>query len=265
MRELQSFGAAGEVTGSCHLLTGDNGSRVLIDFGAFQGGKTQEARNRDLLNFDPASLDAVILTHAHLDHTGNLPRLTQRGYNGRIFATGPTADLARLVLNDTANIQSHNSYEDPIFTKYDVRDVMHLMTREHFGDEFRAGGFRVKFVEAGHILGSASLVLREDDTPNAETIVFSGDLGNDDPTDIIHKKQLIDQADIFVMETTYGGKEHPVEDSKEILREEFEAIEKKQWDASYSNFFNSTGTTTAPHDSRTTEREKNLTKDKGIL
>lgn len=226
MRELQTLGAAGEVTGSGYLLTGDNGSQVLIDFGMFQGGKKQEARNREPLNFNPSSLDAVILTHAHLDHTGNLPRLTQRGYNGRIFATGPTADLARLVLNDTASIQSQNPYEEPLYTRYDVRDVMHLMTREHFGDEFRAGGFRGKFVEAGHILGSASLVLTEEETRNGETIVFSGDLGTDDPADIIHKKQLIDEADIFVMETTYGGKEHPVEDAKEILREEFEAIEK---------------------------------------
>lgn len=229
MKELQSFGAAGEVTGSCHVLTDNHDNRILVDFGMFQGSKDKERLNATPPDFDASELQGVALTHGHADHAARLPLLSKMGYEGSIYATPPTRDLAQLILADSANIMQ-KEYQFggrmPLYDRDDVSRTMEMFKTVDYGEQFNIGGFRGTFRNAGHILGSASLELREQKVPYPETIVFSGDLGNDNPDDIIRSKELIDQADIVVMETTYGDKNHEVENTDEVIKEELERIQR---------------------------------------
>lgn len=230
MRHLESFGAAGgEVTGSCHVVTDNNNRKVLVDFGMFQGADEHNDSNYIPPNFDPREIDSALITHAHLDHTGRLPFLTQDGYRGPIYTTEPTRELARLVLEDAAEIQRMNARrgECPLYSSADVAQVMARMKAVPYDQPFEVGGFTATFRDAGHILGSASVELTEREVTRPETLVFSGDLGNDDPYDILRAKRLIDRADVVVMESTYGDREHSAENPEEMLGEEINEIEKR--------------------------------------
>jgi metallo-beta-lactamase family protein len=225
MTELTFLGAARTVTGSKYLLE-HGGSRVLIDCGLFQGLKELRRRNWEAPPFRPDALDAVVLTHAHLDHVGYLPRLVAHGYRGRIFCTGGTADLCRLVLPDAAHIQEEDArlankhgYTKhapalPLYTGADAyRAISQLQPLGYERPIEVAPGITIRFVQAGHLLGSA-YVLAE--LHGGATIVFGGDLGRygrpvlPDPADA-------PAADVVLVESTYGDRDHTPEDHGEPL------------------------------------------------
>ncbi|PTA68654.1 MBL fold metallo-hydrolase RNA specificity domain-containing protein [Deinococcus arcticus] len=216
---LQSFGAAQTVTGSMHLLTLD-GRQVLIDCGLFQGGDEMEARNREEFSFDVAGLDAVILTHAHLDHVGRLPLLVQRGYRGPVYCTAPTAALAETVLLDSARLQVDGYRHDlrrarrqghpddtvppPLYEEADVHRALALLRPSlSFGEPQRIAGVRVTPHRAGHILGSAYLLLEG----REGRLIMSGDLGNRE-SGLQPDFTLPPQADAVVLESTYANRTH---------------------------------------------------------
>ncbi len=231
--QLSFHGAAGGVTGSCYLLE-VNDKRLLIDCGWFQGSRALEEENADDFGFDPRSVDALLLTHAHLDHCGRLPLLAKRGFRGEIITTSATRDLAKLVLMDAAHLhvedfrrQSRRHLrrgEHAPAPLYDIPDALDAL--DHFGRRARYfqpfelfGGVRVTFGNAGHILGSAWVLLEVEEAGATKRLLFSGDLGN-------RGKPIIDgpapapQADYVVMESTYGDRAHKsVEASVEELRQ----------------------------------------------
>ncbi|WP_034385919.1 MBL fold metallo-hydrolase [Deinococcus sp. YIM 77859] len=215
---LQSLGAALTVTGSAHLLS-SRGGPVLIDCGLFQGGEELEARNREAFPFDPSDLAAVIVTHAHLDHIGRLPLLVRRGYRGPILCTPPTAALAETVLLDSARLQVEGFRQDlrkarrvgreaevqePLYEEEDVHRTLALMRpRLDFGETLRAGPLRVTPQRAGHILGSAYLLIEAD----GERVIFSGDLGNRE-SGLQLDFTPPPPADAVVIESTYADRTH---------------------------------------------------------
>lgn len=221
-------GAAGGVTGSCFLVTTGE-ARVLIDCGLYQGGD-EERDDRDnhdaggdtSFGFDPASIDYVLLTHAHLDHCGRLPLLAKAGFRGEVLATSATRDLARLVLLDAARLQAEDAHRDarrrmrrgaepsaPIYDELDVLDVMDRFGRSVTYDQTLTlcPGIRVTYRDAGHILGSASVLLEVDDQGEQRRLLFSGDLGTGTGP-ILNAPEPAPQADVVVMESTYGDRLH---------------------------------------------------------
>ncbi|MBT1443970.1 MBL fold metallo-hydrolase [Shewanella sp. JM162201] len=217
---LTFWGAAEEVTGSCHLLE-LNGKRVLIDCGMHQGGKEQEARNRDPFPFSPAEIDAVVLSHAHIDHSGRLPLLVKQGYSGPIFTHSATLELCAILLKDAAMLQEketerHNKKRlkqglDPLPVLFDETDVENAMLRFiplEYGLVFEpVPGVSVCLKDAGHILGSALLEVELDDGKRRKKLVFSGDLGRAGMP-ILQDPVLVDSADLVLMESTYGNRLH---------------------------------------------------------
>ena len=214
--QVDFLGAAGTVTGSRFLVTGQRG-RVLVDCGLYQGLRDLRRRNWEPFPVDPQSIDAVVVTHAHLDHSGYLPALVARGYSGPIFTTPGTADLLPLVLRDSAHLQVEDaeharkhgySKHDPPLPLYmldDVERALALVRRielGHAGDV--APGFAVEMRRAGHILGSASVVLTVDDGPR---ILISGDLGRDSHP-LLLPPEPPPAVDAVLVESTYGDRAH---------------------------------------------------------
>ncbi len=217
---LQFYGAAGEVTGSCHLLTVGS-HRVLLDCGLIQGGRRAEARNRDPFPFDPAEIDAVVLSHAHLDHGGRLPLLRQRGFSGTVHTHNASVGLVHILLADAASLAERDAEREnrkraragkpavsPLFTSSDAAAVDRLVRGHAYGESFDVvPGLSVTFHDAGHILGSACVQLRIDSGEVRRTLLFSGDLGQYD-TPILHDPQSPGGNDLVLMESTYGGRVH---------------------------------------------------------
>lgn len=215
--QVQFHGAAGEVTGSCHLV--EVGShRVLLDCGMIQGSAADERRNLLPFDFDAAAIDAVVLSHAHIDHSGRLPLLLKRGFRGPIFTHAATIDLAGILLADSAAIAAQDAERDnrhlssgatPSLPLYDAADVAATMQRMR-PLAYRAPheilpGVQVTLRDAGHILGSASVEVVE--TASGRTLVFSGDLGPKH-TPILCDPQTVPRADLLLMESTYGDRLH---------------------------------------------------------
>src|SRR6187397_2724289 len=221
MASLTFLGAARTVTGSKYLL--DTGrKRVLIDCGLFQGLKELRLRNWEEFPVDPASIDAVVLTHAHLDHVGYLPRLVKQGFRGRVFCTGGTQDLAHLILVDSAHLQEedarranqdHYSKHDPAEPLYSVADAWNALSKLQPVGYDRpmpvVPGMEVSFVPMGHLLGAAAVVMKLADP--AQTIVFGGDLGRYQRP-VLPDPQPIREADVLLCESTYGDRLHEPDD-----------------------------------------------------
>ena len=209
--KLSFHGAAQDVTGSCHLLDA-GGMRILIDCGLYQGSRTLAAENSADFGFDPASVNLVVLTHAHLDHCGRLPLLVKRGFKGEIVTTAATRDLAELVLLDSAHLQveeAERNSEAPLYTPEDVTATLARFVRTvAYGVETSLGpNVRVTLFDAGHILGSASPRFEVTEGGKDRRIAFSGDLGNAGRPLLRDPSPPVD-SEIVVMETTYGDRLH---------------------------------------------------------
>lgn len=220
MKKVQFLGAAGGVTGSSFLLTGNNNDTVLVDLGMFQGEDDIEDRNFLSLPFDVSKLGAVFVTHAHLDHCGRLPFLVKQGFTGKIYATAPTKDIVTIALLDSAGIAQEKT-GPLIYTKEEVLEVCDLIIPVSYDMPINIGSFSITFRNAGHILGSSCIEITE----GFKTIVFSGDLGNTFDS-LIQPKRCISKANFVVMESTYGDKLHPIENPEDILQQEIKEIGK---------------------------------------
>jgi metallo-beta-lactamase family protein len=235
--KLSFHGANQDVTGSCHLLeVGDR--HILIDCGLFQGGRELDEENSVPFGFDARAIDFVLLTHAHLDHCGRLPLLVKRGFRGEIITTQPTAELARLVMLDSANLQEeearpHDSHgrkhvqaapsKPPLYTVIDTMDCVARFGRTASYEQpiDVCPGVRATFYNAGHILGSSSILFEGKDQTGTRSILFSGDIGGAGHHLLLPPKPP-SSADTVVMETTYGDRLHrPFEES---LTEYYDAV-----------------------------------------
>jgi len=218
--KLTAYGAARNVTGSKHLLE-VGGRRVLLDCGLYQGRRKESERRNRHLPFDPASIDAVILSHAHIDHSGSLPTLVKRGFRGRIYSTHATADLCAILLRDTAYIQSHDLEYlnkkrkkrgepalEPIYTADDVEETLPRFVGVDYDSAIRVvPGVAVTYRDAGHILGSAIVEIDARESGRLTKVVFTGDLGRTDMP-ILKDPYSVTSADVLITESTYGGRSH---------------------------------------------------------
>ncbi len=214
--KLEFFGAAGEVTGSCHILH-VGGKRVLLDCGLIQGSREDEARNHDPFPFDAAAIDAVVLSHAHLDHCGRLPLLVKRGFRGPIHAQRASCELVAILLADAARLEERDAEYltrklgrniKPLYTFEDGRRVVEQLKPRRYGQPFEvAPGVTVTFRDAGHIIGSCSVELRCEENGITRHVLFSGDLGQYD-SPILRDPDPVPHADVVLMESTYGGRRH---------------------------------------------------------
>lgn len=238
MATIRFLGAAQEVTGSCHLLQSASFGRILLDCGLPQGGDALERMSGEWTGFTPADIDAVILSHAHMDHSGLLPKLVHDGFQGPIYCTPSTAELLVIMLQDAAGLYERDLEREnrqrlrrglpplaPEYSMADVEKALHACRTHPYGQPFDVGGAKVTFYDAGHILGSAisEIVFTEQD--QQKTLVFSGDLGKrgamlmNDPTHLTH-------ADVVLMEGTYGNRDHRSLDETVV---QFEEILRDAW------------------------------------
>lgn len=232
--ELCFHGAAGEVTGSCHLLE-VAGRRVLLDCGLIQGSYESEQRNRDPFPFDPAAIDAVVLSHAHIDHSGRIPLLVKAGYEGPIYAQTATRELCHIMLWDAAYLNEKETLWDnrkrerrgqpllkPLYMREDVQAAMAQYKSVPYGRVREIlPGLKIRFRDAGHILGSAIVEVWGSEQGQTRKLVFSGDLGPDGAP-ILRDPAIIADADLVVMESTYGDRRHrSTEDTLQELSEIF--------------------------------------------
>ncbi|MBA3533287.1 MAG: MBL fold metallo-hydrolase [Ardenticatenales bacterium] len=212
---VTSYGAAGTVTGSAHLIEIDD-ARVLVDLGMFQGTPELESWNREPLGFDARSLDAVIITHGHLDHCGRLPLILQQGFRGPIYATTASRDVVRLILVDSARVQAEDFRRQrvragsdlpappPMYTEQDVYETLDQIQTVRMDEPFLIKGVRVCFGPAGHILGSAFIQFTGRDV----SFIAGGDLGHWGPH-VVPDPAMPPRTDVLMVETTYGGQFHP--------------------------------------------------------
>lgn len=219
--KIKFCGAATGVTGSCHLLSTEN-HKILLDCGQFQGGKAQDALNEEPFPFDPAEIECVVLSHAHIDHCGRLPLLVKRGFKGAIYCTDATADLLEVMLKDSGFIhekeaewQSRKNERagrkpvEPLYTVKDSEETLKYVRPVMYDQLFEINDeMKVVFNDAGHILGSAIIELWTAEDDNVYKTVFSGDLGVLDRP-ILRDPTIIKKADYVIMESTYGNRLHP--------------------------------------------------------
>jgi metallo-beta-lactamase family protein len=218
--EIEFNGAARQVTGSCHLLrVGER--RVLVDCGMIQGSPEDEERNRESFPFDPAGIDAVILTHAHLDHSGRLPLLVASGFDGPIYTHRASRDLCRIMLKDAGNLNEKDAEEknrrrrrkhqeeiEPLYTVADAEAAMEQFADLEYGTPYEVvPGVQLRLRDAGHILGSAIAEVWLEEGGEQRKLVFSGDLGHRGAP-ILRDPEIVHEADLVVIETTYGDRDH---------------------------------------------------------
>lgn len=218
--KITFFGAARGVTGSCHMIETQN-KKFLIDCGLFQGTLTEQILNYEEFPFNTSDIDFVILTHAHIDHSGRIPKLYTAGYKNPIYATKATCDLAGIMLPDSGHIQEKEiewvnrkrlragkKPEEPIYTAQDAIDSCKILEKIEYGEVKKIDeNIMFRFIDAGHMLGSAIVEMWITENGKTEKLVFSGDLGNDE-NPIIRSPETIEDADYLVLESTYGGRLH---------------------------------------------------------
>lgn len=222
--KIKFLGASGTVTGSSYILTSDSGRAILIDLGMFQGPPEIEKLNYEKYDYDTSLLDGAVVTHAHLDHTGRLPIIMKGGFKGNIYMTPPTADLTELSLIDSAKIAKEDKTKI-LYNAIDVSNTVKQFVPIEYHQEMHIGSFIVKFYDAGHILGSASLeIIDKDAKSEIKKIIFSGDIGNY-PAYLENATEFLHSADAVVIETTYGDRLHPKESPIDALQSEINAVE----------------------------------------
>lgn len=223
--KITFHGAAGTTTGSQHLVE-VNGQRILLDCGLYQGRRDEAWERNRHFPFDPKSLTAVVLSHAHIDHSGNLPNLTKQGYEGNIFATDATRDLCSIMLPDSAHIQESDVLWlnrrradkgqpplEPTYNRMDAEKCLRqFVTINYERPMLVADGVKLTYIDAGHILGAAQVILDIDDreTGRKSRLLFSGDVGRP-KSDLLNPPQPSEGVDYVIMESTYGGREHEME------------------------------------------------------
>ncbi|TLD68374.1 MBL fold metallo-hydrolase [Phragmitibacter flavus] len=224
---LTFHGAAGTTTGSQHLLE-INGQRILLDCGLYQGRRDESFQRNRHFPFDPATLDAVVLSHAHIDHSGNLPNLTKQGFRGNIYTTDATRDLCSIMLPDSAHIQE-NDIEflnrksrkrnsdapllEPLYTRIDAEQCLRQFVTFGYNRPMPIGdGIKLTLIDAGHILGSAQVILdlTEHSTGKKTRLLFSGDIGRP-KSDLLNPPAPCESVDHIIMESTYGGRQHELD------------------------------------------------------
>lgn len=240
--EIKFIGAAQTVTGSQHLITA-NGSTFLLDCGMYQGKrKVAFEINRNFDQFDPAKIDFVILSHAHIDHSGNLPSLVKKGFTGKIYTTFATRDLCKIMLRDSGHIQEKDveyvnkrrkkngqALFEPLYTEEDAKLTLEQIEGVNYHHEFEvAPNISITFYDAGHILGSAITHIKINENGNIINLGFSGDLGRPN-LPILKDPERIPDVDHFICESTYGGRFHDNPTNSEAKMEEVikKAIAKK--------------------------------------
>lgn len=229
--ELQFWGAAQTVTGSMHLLK-VNGHNILLDCGLYQGRRKEAFEKNRQLPFDPTTIDTLIVSHAHIDHTGNIPSLVKNGYRGPIWATAATRDLCSIMLRDSAYIQENDVRYvnkkrvrqgkipfEPLYTQEDAVEALTLFQSIGYDRPFYvAPGVQAIYREAGHIFGSASVTLDIEENGQRKRLVFSGDVGRR-RLPILRDPAPVEGADFVIMESTYGGRYHePISEAKATLK-----------------------------------------------
>ena len=225
--KIKFCGADREVTGSCHLLE-TKGKKILVDCGMYQGGNFNEGKNSDDFPFDPKTIDVVLITHAHLDHIGRLPKLIKDGFSGKIFITKASRDFARLIWEDAYGIMKENNkrYDSPILFDLDDVDVTYNMCEDvNYNEQIEIlPDVKVIFKDAGHIFGAAFIELATE----GKVIAFSGDIGNEN-VPILRDTQSLGEIDVLLVESTYGDRIHESEGMRRsvILKLLKEAIAKK--------------------------------------
>jgi metallo-beta-lactamase family protein len=227
--QIEFAGAAREVTGSCHILR-VGGKTVLLDCGMFQGRRQESGEKNRTLPLPVEQIDAVVLSHAHIDHSGRLPFLVRHGYRGPIYCTSATRDLSSVMLADSAHIQEkdaeflarrHREVAEPLYSMRDAAvTVEHMIALTYDATFDVVPGVRASFTDAGHILGSASVVLECLEADVAKRVVFSGDVGRAGLPIIRDPQPPTGGADIVLLESTYGNRDHPsVEGARDQLAE----------------------------------------------
>ncbi|MFH0987856.1 MAG: MBL fold metallo-hydrolase [Parcubacteria group bacterium] len=216
--KLKFCGADQEVTGSCHLVE-TNGKKILLDCGMYQGGGTRDdiRKKNETFQFDPASIDILILSHAHIDHTGLVPRLVKQGFTGKIYSTPATRDVAEALLLDSAHIQLQDAAYiekeftkkiEPLYTDTDVESAMELFETAEYLQKIKiSDDVWLTFFDAGHVLGSALIALDITEDNQTKRLLFTGDLGRK-YAPILNNPYQVDHADILITESTYAGHVH---------------------------------------------------------
>jgi len=232
--KMQFLGAAQNVTGSRHLLEA-NGTKILVDCGLYQERQFR-SRNWEPFTCPPESLDAVLLTHAHLDHCGLLPKLVKEGFKGRIYCTAATSEIAQIILLDSAHIQEEDAeYKrkrhkrekrkgpypiEPLYTTADAEACFPQFSTVQYKKPIEIGaGVEATFCDAGHVLGSSIIRVKVSQDGQDRTVIFSGDIGRSDRP-IVHDPSIVEQADYVLVESTYGDRVHEgPEDTKKLIAE----------------------------------------------
>lgn len=222
MMKIYFHGAARSVTGANYLLEIGNETektKILIDCGMSQGSRMAEKENYEDFPYDPKQIQALLITHAHIDHTGRIPKIYRDGFRGKIYGTPPTLDFAKLLLLDSEHIikdEAEKQNIDPLYTLEDVEAASGLFEKHDYHKEFEIGpGITAEFFDAGHILGSSVIRIKAE----GKTIVFSGDLGNP-PTPLLKPTEFIDQTDYLVIESAYGDRLHESREARKGILEE---------------------------------------------
>jgi metallo-beta-lactamase family protein len=214
MTKLICYGGAGATTGANFLLEFGE-KRILVDCGMLQGGGDTDIHNKTPFSYDPTSIDILFVTHAHIDHTGLIPKLVKEGFKGEIYSTTETKSIAELLLADAAKINATDA--EPIYTQVDVERALSLWKTLKYHEVQEFDGFKLELYNAGHILGSAMLKFS---FPSGKRMLFTGDLGNS-PSVLLPNMERVSGLDYLLMESVYGDRNH---ESKEMRDDKFERV-----------------------------------------
>lgn len=209
---IEFFGGVGEVTGSCYLVSYED-TKILIDCGMFQGSEAMDVMNRKDFQFDPKSIDAVFITHAHIDHIGRLPKLVKSGFHGAIYSTLPTKELSELLLADSLHFMKDP--DEALYNEDDIKKTISLWKSLEYHQETQVGSYSVSLRDAGHILGSSMIHIKA----GQKQILFSGDFGNSPSILLPPPEEMPDGIEYLVIESTYGNRIHDVSEDRALKLE----------------------------------------------